>query len=283
VGKEYDVSESSHGKTDLAAQVAAIVWYHSFDLPGGVSTPGLFDHRKVVDKLPLPDSLAGQRCLDVAASDGFWSFELARRGAAEVVSVDLPDATQQDYSGPPSDEPARAAGSGRANQAFAIVKEATGLNVTRVDGSVYDLDSMGLGQFDFVFMGNILLHLRDPILALQQVRSVTKGEGEFFSYESISLPQTILRPLSPTGQFALGDENRFWTPNMRGHRRMVEAGGFKVFAHGGPLFQPFGPLWPKRPTSRPKNLHEVTYWLFTRQIGNATAWVRTHPRSRSGA
>ncbi|HWE68506.1 MAG TPA: class I SAM-dependent methyltransferase, partial [Acidimicrobiales bacterium] len=216
------------------------------------------------------------RCLDVAASDGFWSFELARRGAKEVLSVDLPDATQQDYSGPPRDEPGRSEGSGRANQAFAVVKAATGLPVERVDGSVYDLEQLDLGTFDFVFMGNILLHLRDPILALQQVRKVTTGE--FLSLEAISLPQTVLRPLSPTGQFALGDENRFWTPNLKGHRRLVEAGGFEITSAGGPLLQPFGPFWPRWPSSRPRSLHEVTYWLFTRQFGAAMGWVRSRPR-----
>jgi tRNA (mo5U34)-methyltransferase len=263
-------------KTDLAAKVNSIQWYHTFDLPGGVTTAGLFNHRGVVKKLPIPASLAGKRCLDVAASDGFWSFELARRGAAEVLSLDLPDATQQDYSGPPRIASELSAGTGRANQAFAIVKEATGLNVQRVDGSVYDMETLDLGTFDYVFMGNILLHLRDPILALQQVRKVCTGE--FLSYESISLPQTLLRPLSPTGQFALGDENLFWTPNLKGHQRFIEAGGFEVIAKGGPFMQPFGDLWPRFPKSRPKSLHEVTYWLFTRQFGNATGWVRSRPR-----
>jgi len=92
-------------KTDLATRIAALRWYHSFDLPGGISTVGLFKHGSVVNKLPIPASLAGKRCLDVAASDGYWSFELARRGAAEVVSVDLPDASLQDYAGPPSAKP----------------------------------------------------------------------------------------------------------------------------------------------------------------------------------
>jgi tRNA (mo5U34)-methyltransferase len=261
---------------DLASRVAALNWYHTFDLPGGVTTPGLFNHRDVVKKIPIPASLAGKRCLDVAASDGFWSFELARRGASEVISLDLPDASQQDYSGPPSNDPERAAGSGRANQAFALVNEATGLGVTRVDGSVYDLTRLNLGRFDYVFMGNILLHLRDPILALQQVREVTAGE--FLSVEAISLPMTLVRPFSPTGQFALGDENRFWTPNLRGHRRLVEAGGFEVLGAGGPLLQPFGSFWPRRPRHRPKSLHEVTYWMFTRQFGAATGWVRSRPR-----
>ena len=261
---------------NLAAQVATLDWYHTFDLPGGVTTNGLFNHRRVVGKLPIPVSLAGQRCLDVAASDGFWSFELARRGAAEVISVDLPDATQQDFWGPPRHDPERGAGSGRANRAFAIVKEATGLDVTRIDGSVYDLGALGIGQFDYVFMGNILLHLRDPILALREVRKVTKGE--FLSYETISLPQTVLRPLTPTGQFALHDANRFWTPNLRGHRLLVEAGGFEVIGAGGPLLQPLGALWPRRPDHVPRSLREVIYWTFTRQFGGASGWVRSLPR-----
>jgi tRNA (mo5U34)-methyltransferase len=263
----------------LQQQVDALKWYHTFELPGGIVTPGLFDHTKVVKKLPLPRSLVGKRCLDVAASDGFWSFEMARRGATEVVSLDLPDAAQQDFSGPPrAEDDARHQGSGRANEAFAVVKEATELPVTRVDGSVYDIESLDLGLFDFVFMGNILLHLRDPILALQKVRTVTSHEGEFFSFEAISLPQTILRPFSPTGQFALGDENLFWVPNLLGHRRLVESAGFEIFAHGGPLLQPFGDLWPRFPERRPTTLHEFTYWAFTRQFGAASAWVRSRLR-----
>src|SRR3546814_10592988 len=31
----------------LRKQVDELDWYHTFDLPGGIVTPGLFDHRKV--------------------------------------------------------------------------------------------------------------------------------------------------------------------------------------------------------------------------------------------
>jgi tRNA (mo5U34)-methyltransferase len=260
-------------------------WYHTFDLPDGSVTPGMFDHRKVVRHLPMPASLEGRRCLDVAAADGFFSFELARRGAAEVVSVDLADTTQQDYAGPAPDtdrlsgpRQSDGTGTGRANQAFDHVRTVSGLDVERVDGSVYDLSTLGLGTFDYVFMGNILLHLRDPFAALEQVRAVTRPDGEFLSFEAISLPQTVLRPFTPTGQFAVGEENRFWTPNLVGHRRMVEAAGFDILSSGGPLLQPFGTLLPKWPRRRPRNLHEVVFWLFTRRFGGASAWVRARPR-----
>jgi tRNA (mo5U34)-methyltransferase len=264
------------GRPGLEQRVAELEWYHTFDLPGGLATPGLFDHRTVAAKLPIPASLAGKRCLDVAASDGFWSFELARRGADHVVSVDLSDASKQDFADarPQGD---RGSGTGRADQAFELVREATGLDVERIDGSVYELDELGIGTFDYVFMGNILLHLRDPIRALQQVRGVTTGE--FLSFEAVSLPQSILRPFTPTGQFSLdGEENRFWTPNLRGHRRIVEAAGFEIIDSGGPVLQPLGRSWPRWPDRRPRSLHEVTFWLFTRQLGAATGWVRARPR-----
>ena len=258
---------------DLATRVEGLKWYHTFDLPGGVTTRGLFDHRSFVNKLPLPASLAGLRCLDAAASDGYFGFEMARRGAAEVVSLDLPDPNAQDFSGVPQDR-SWPVGLGRANQCFAVVQEATGLAVDRVDGSIYDLGKMDMGQFDLVFLGNILLHLRDPIGALQAVRTVTAGE--LLSVEPVSFPQTVLRPFTPTGQFSVGDENTFWTPNLRGHRALIEAGGFEVIATGGPILQPMGdlfPAWPDR-ASLPRTIHELVYWSFTRHFGKATGWVR---------
>src|SRR6478672_12771726 len=73
----------------LVEQVASVRWYHSLELPGGIETPGNFDTLGERDKLPFPTSLLGLRCLDVATSDGFWAFEMERRGAAEVVAVDV--------------------------------------------------------------------------------------------------------------------------------------------------------------------------------------------------
>jgi hypothetical protein len=40
------------------------LWYHTIDVAAGVHTPGVFDLRSVVDRLPWPD-VSGKRCLDV--------------------------------------------------------------------------------------------------------------------------------------------------------------------------------------------------------------------------
>src|SRR3546814_2206121 len=97
------------------------------------------------------------RCfLYAAPSGGCLAFGLARRGAEEVGSVDLADASRQDWQRRPHDEMKSTRGSGRAATAFDVVRDALGLDVTRVDQSLYDLSPEALGTFDLVFMGNIL-------------------------------------------------------------------------------------------------------------------------------
>src|SRR3954453_11189468 len=72
-------------------------WYHTIELEPGVVTPGWFDTRSVVPLLPFPESLEGKRCLDVATFDGFWAFEMERRGASEVHAIDLLDPHSWDW------------------------------------------------------------------------------------------------------------------------------------------------------------------------------------------
>jgi len=262
--------------TELERRVDELDWYHTFDLPGGIVTPGLFDHRKVVRRLPFPE-LAGKRCLDAASADGFFAFEMARRGAAEVVSVDLSDASRQDWQRAPRDPEAAARGTGRATSAFEVVRDALGLPVERVDLSLYDIGPDRLGTFDVIFMGNILLHLSDPAKALHALRSVAGEHTVLLSYEAVSLPMSILRPRTPTAQLWHQDDAQWWTPNLAGHRRLLHAGGWDVIDSGGPLFQPFGghmPRWPKRIPRRPR---EWIFWTCTRRVGGATAWALARP------
>ncbi len=263
---------------ELRRRVDALDWYHTFDLPGGIVTPGIYDHRTAAAKVPFPD-LRGKRCLDAASSDGFWAFEMARRGATSVVSVDLADASRQDWQGPVA-RMDTARGTGRAAAAFAVVAEATGLEVERVDRSVYDLSPEDLGQFDLVFMGNVLLHLSDPGRALRAVASVTSGQ--LLSYEMVLLGLSMLRPRTPMAQLWHTNDARWWTTNMAGHRRLVEAAGFEIDARGGPLLQPFGshlPAWPSRPLELRTHGVRATlaYWLFLRRFGVPTSWVLASP------
>src|SRR5690349_7554053 len=73
----------------LSAEAGSYRWYHTLELAPGVVTEGMFDHRPAVDRYLLPADLSGMRCLDVGTMDGFWAFEMERRGAAEVIATDL--------------------------------------------------------------------------------------------------------------------------------------------------------------------------------------------------
>ena len=107
-------SVQSRAVRELSEQIDRVdLWYHTFDLPGRGPTRGVFDLRSVVAKLPLPATLEGKRCLDAAACEGFWSFELARRGASEVVSLDLPQTDRQEIDPLPITEGGAGAGQRR--------------------------------------------------------------------------------------------------------------------------------------------------------------------------
>jgi len=55
-----------------------------------------------------------------------------------------------------------------------VAHEVLGSRVERHDMSVYDLSPEAMGTFDVGYSGDPLLHLRDPNLALQSIRSVTR-------------------------------------------------------------------------------------------------------------
>ncbi len=153
---------SSHAPDELSDEVRNREWYHTIELAPGVDTPGWFDLRPVAPKV-LPRMLSGKRCLDVAAFDGFWTLEMQARGAGEVVAIDVLDPRQWDWP-VGSDDDVRQAVSQRkgTGEGFSIVMEALGRKVERRALSVYDLDPADIGTFDFVYVGSLLLHLRDP-------------------------------------------------------------------------------------------------------------------------
>ena len=121
----------------LAAEVDQLTWYHTIELPGGVVTPGEYDTRRALAKTPFPASLEGKRCLDVGTHDGFWAFEMERRGAAEVIAIDLDDPRRVDFSEPVPELSTEALADRMSRPlAFACAHHALGSSVERRDLSV---------------------------------------------------------------------------------------------------------------------------------------------------
>lgn len=229
----------------LHAQVASRQWYHSIELQPGLVTPGWFDTRSVADRLPWPE-LTGKRCLDVGAFDGFWGFEMERRGAAEVVAIDILDPAEWDWPHGSSDDVAAAIAERKGQgDGFLVASAAVGSGVRRHELSVYDLSSEVVGDFDVVYLGSLLLHLRDPVLALEKVRAVLRPGGRLLLVDAIDLELTVRHPRSPLTRLDGLGRPWWWKPNRAALARMVEVAGFTVEQGPKTFLMPFGEGGPK--------------------------------------
>ena len=232
---------------DLEASVASRpLWYHTMELGPGVVTPGWFDLRPIVERMPWPD-VRGLRCLDVGPYDGFLAFELERRGAAEVVAADIADPAGWDWpvamrERGPREVAARA--SDDPGGGFEIAKAALGSGVRRVEISAYELSEATVGSFDVVVCGSLLLHLRDPVRALEAMRSVCRRS--LLSAEQISPGLTLFAPRRPLARMRGGERMQWQIPNFSGHRALVRAAGFEITRSGRPYAIPLGPGHPVR-------------------------------------
>jgi tRNA (mo5U34)-methyltransferase len=268
------MSDAQHEPgVDLAAQVAAARWYHAMPLPGGIVTPGDYDMPDVMGRIPFPEDLSGKRCLDVGTRDGFFAFEMERRGAAEVIGIDIFDPARVDFPHPrPKIEGELREGLEERASTFEIAAAAFGSKVKRVDLSVYDLPGSDIGEFDFAFIGTLLLHLRDPARALAAIASVLKTGGTLVSNEPYSVVMALSHPRRAVAQIEMrGPRPFWWIANPAGHRQLVQAAGFEIVETSGTYLMRYGAGWarPSRPSLL--NLRDMVGWLTTRRGAPHTA------------
>jgi tRNA (mo5U34)-methyltransferase len=204
----------------LRERFEQIDWYHTQELAPGLVTPGMFDLRPFIDRYGLPDDLSGMRALDIGTFEGFWAFELERRGA-EVTALDVD--RLQDLDWPPRLRPAE---DGRRGEGFRLAREALGSSVERVGMTVYEATPEALGgQFDLVFCGSVLIHVRDPMLALERMAALCRGRlvlAEEYSRRLELVPR--LRVAEFRGETPW---MTWWRPNTRTWVAMVRCAGFQ--------------------------------------------------------
>jgi tRNA (mo5U34)-methyltransferase len=207
-------------REELLERARSIRWYHTLELEPGFVTDGWFDLRPQAHRYGLPERMDGMRALEVGTWDGFWAFEMERRGA-EVVALDLDD--ERDLDWPPRRRPETFPAEPRG-QGFAIAHELLGSNVERHNLSVYEATPEALGTFDFVFCASVLIHLRDQLLALERIANLCTGT--FVSVEEYD-PWAGLLPF-PASRYLADREKAvvFWLPGIRTWRRMLWTAGF---------------------------------------------------------
>lgn len=165
--------------------------------------------------------MRGKRCLDVGTADGFWAFELERRGAASVLATDVPSGFQS-----------------QCRPRFERARDALGSAVDYEERSVYELD----GEFDLAFLGYVLQVVADPLRALEAVRRVAR---ELVLLDTVSLPLSLLP--SPLARLdARHDGGEWFVFNPRGLRKACELAGWTVVAQTGILRDGSHPGWKER-------------------------------------
>jgi len=151
------------------------VFYQAIELPGIGLIEGSWDHRHTADDYLGQLEYQGRRVLDVGPANGFFTFEMERRGA-EVTALDL--GTQGEWDSVPHSfldvnsvranlqENVR-----RVENAFWFAHQRLQSNAKLVHGSVYDTPAL-VQPVETALMGNVLQHVRDPFRAIEQVAKV---------------------------------------------------------------------------------------------------------------
>jgi tRNA (mo5U34)-methyltransferase len=215
-------------------------WYHTIELGDGRVTRGFYDHRPVLDRYGIPDSLRGMSALDVGAADGFFAFEFERRGAARVVATDVADRADWDWMpGVKSQSWLDGVGFGASQiERFQLAHTARRSKVEHRVMSVYDLAPETVGTFDLVFCGSLLLHLRDPLRALSRIRAVTGGMAIVETAADPELERA--HPGDPVVRFGArdledvpGEKVTYWWLTPRALEDMLLYAGFEEVEHRG--------------------------------------------------
>lgn len=153
--------------------IQSLDWYHSLRLPSGELIQGFQTEEQLqrrIAQFPIPEDLTGMRVLDIGAWDGWFTFEMERRGA-EVVAIDLVDDTN-----------------------FRKARELMGSRAEYYIEDITFLTPEKYGYFDIVLFFGVLYHLKHPLLALERVCELSRNlvcVESFVSDEDLNAPAVM--------------------------------------------------------------------------------------------
>lgn len=225
---------TSTPQADLQAKIAELApWFHNLHLPDGTQTApdhyfGDFPAYKWQQLAPhLPADLSGWRALDIGCNAGFYTFELAKRGAS-VTGID----TDDHYLA-------------QARWAAEQFEMTDRVSFKRMQ--VYDLAHSD-EQYDLVLFMGVFYHLRYPLLGLDIVAEKVE---RLLVFQTLSMPgdevkedtvidninqrDALLEPGWPKMAFFehpfAGDPTNWWAPNHAAVLAMLRSSGLNVTAN----------------------------------------------------
>jgi len=206
-------------------------WFHNLHLPGDVQTApnhfigGDFPRFKWLQIAGhIPEDLTGWRVLDVGCNAGFYSFELAKRGA-KVTAIDVDE---------------------RYLKQARWAAEKFGLqdSVDFHQMGVYDV-ARWEESFDLVWFMGVFYHLRYPLLALDLLAQRTR---RIMMFQTLTMPGNTVyedtrdRPITEREPFLdpgwpkmafiehrfADDPTNWWVANHAACEAMLRSSGLRV-------------------------------------------------------
>ncbi|MEO5925950.1 MAG: DUF1698 domain-containing protein [Bryobacteraceae bacterium] len=185
--------------------------YHSFRLPDGRILRGanaLEFLEERVATFGLAEDLRGKQLLDIGPWDGYFTFEMGRRGA-EVTAIDYVDL-----------------------DTFRALHKVSKSSARYLRMDVFELSPERVGTFDIVLCLGVLYHLRYPIEGLEKICAITRDVcivDTFVSDGDAWLAGE--RPAIPTSEFferrELGGQfDNWWGPSVDVVAAWIRTAGF---------------------------------------------------------
>lgn len=213
-------------------------WFHNLHFPGGVQTcpdhwlgdfPA-FKWREISHA--IPDNLSDWHCLDIGCNAGFYTFELAKRGAS-VLGIDCDERYLRQAR-------------------WAARQYGLDGRVRFERRQVYDLAAQQT-QFDLVLFMGVFYHLRYPMLALDiACRRVKRlmlfqtlqmpGEAVFEQTWNRSFPDRHLLLNDGWPKMAFfehgfaDDPTNIWAPNTAACAALLRSAGMRLISQPGHEF-----------------------------------------------
>lgn len=209
-------------------------WYQRIPMPDGTLTPGVQDSQgmlRTLDSLGLPADMTGKRVLDVGCGEGYFAFECEKRGA-EIRVVEL--RTSPLVKG--------------FDQARKWYNSSAVLEFTNIEnGNLYMTDpGLWQDQFDYIFLFGVIYHLRNPLVALDNLFAMAKPGALIFIESHMLDGAAILDKNGQTGSLQTnikgtwqlvedlnGDGSCYWFPSKSGLEAALKRAGFMPVGYTG--------------------------------------------------
>lgn len=145
----------------MIREIERINWFHSIDLGNGIITKGRtgMDHcspEAITNRFGMPTNLETKTVLDIGCFDGLFSFEAEKRGAKEVMSIDIYQGESENING------------------FEYARKALKSKVQFSRDSIESYSERNKYKFDVVLLFGTLYHVENPIQHLKASYSMTK-------------------------------------------------------------------------------------------------------------